>query len=50
MKVESIFEPDLLGTFGTLYANRYWFKDRIGMLIHGDNFTKTLLNKSNYDV
>jgi len=43
MKVESIFEPDLLGTFGTLYANRSWFKDRIGMLIHGDNFTKTNL-------
>ena len=43
MKIESVFEPDLLGTFGSLYANRSWFKDRTGMLIHGDNFTKTNL-------
>ena len=45
MNIESIFEPNLLGTLGTLLKNKSWFKDSTGMLIHGDNFTNENLGK-----
>ncbi|MAV63595.1 MAG: nucleotidyl transferase [Candidatus Marinimicrobia bacterium] len=39
MAVETVYEVDLLGTLGTLLANRLFFKNKTGMLIHGDNIT-----------
>lgn len=37
MRVETVHEPKLLGTAGTLIANRTFFKDSTGLLIHADN-------------
>ena len=37
MKVEIFHETELLGTAGTLIANRNLFDDSIGLLIHADN-------------
>lgn len=37
MRVYTIHEPDLLGTAGTLRANRAFFEGSIGLLIHADN-------------
>ena len=45
MKINSIYEPNLLGTLGTLLSNKEWFKNSTGMLIHGDNFTYDDLKK-----
>lgn len=39
MIINTTYESNLLGTLGTLFANRNWFKNKQGMLIHGDNFT-----------
>ena len=39
MDVRCIFEPELLGTAGTLIANENMFKGSIGLLIHADNAT-----------
>ena len=39
MLIRTTYEPNLLGTLGTLLANRLWFKNTTGILIHGDNFT-----------
>jgi len=37
MSVQTINEPELLGTAGTLIANSAFFENAIGMLIHADN-------------
>ena len=37
MTIEVTYEPELLGTAGTLLANRGFFKDATGLLIHADN-------------
>jgi mannose-1-phosphate guanylyltransferase len=36
--VETIFEPQLLGTAGTLNANRQFFEGQDGILLHADNY------------
>ena len=38
--IKSFHEKKLLGTAGTLIANREIFKDSIGLLIHADNFSE----------
>ena len=45
MIIKTTYEPNLLGTLGTLMANRSWFRNKTGLLIHGDNFTNANLNK-----
>ena len=37
MAVESVHEPELLGTAGTLAGNREFFAETTGLLIHADN-------------
>ena len=37
MCVQTIHEPELLGTAGTLLANQAFFNDATGLLIHADN-------------
>jgi mannose-1-phosphate guanylyltransferase len=37
MRVHTIHEPELLGTAGTLLANRSFFEGATGLLIHADN-------------
>ena len=39
-QVETVFEPELLGTAGTLVANRGFFKGEDGMYIHADNYSE----------
>ena len=36
--VETIFEPQLLGTAGTLISNKKFFDDQDGILLHADNY------------
>ena len=36
--VETIFEPQLLGTAGTLNANKQFFENQDGILLHADNY------------
>ena len=36
--VETVFEPKLLGTAGTLNANRKFFDNQDGILLHADNY------------
>jgi mannose-1-phosphate guanylyltransferase len=36
--VETIFEPQLLGTAGTLNANKQFFENQDGLLLHADNY------------
>jgi mannose-1-phosphate guanylyltransferase len=36
--VETIFEPQLLGTAGTLNANKQFFEGQDGILLHVDNY------------
>ena len=38
-KIKKIYEDELLGTAGTLIANRDFFNDSICIMIHADNFT-----------
>ena len=38
-KIQKIYEDQLLGTAGTLLANRDFFNDAICIMIHADNFT-----------
>ena len=38
-KIIKFHENQLLGTAGTLIANRDFFYDSIGIMIHADNFT-----------
>ena len=40
MFVQTVHEPVLLGTAGTLLANQGFFKDATGLLIHADNAMK----------
>ena len=37
MRVQSVHEPELLGTAGTLMANQGFFAGSTGLLIHADN-------------
>ena len=37
MVVQTVHEPQLLGTAGTLLANQAFFRGRTGLLIHADN-------------
>ena len=37
MAVQTVYEPELLGTAGTLLTNQEFFKGATGMLIHADN-------------
>ena len=39
MRIESVYERELLGTLGTLLKNKSWFVNKTGLLIHGDNIT-----------
>ena len=43
MLIETIYEPQLLGTAGTLLRNRNWFTNKTGLLIHADNATNANL-------
>ena len=36
--VEGVFEPELLGTAGTLISNSYFFKNCTTLLVHADNW------------
>jgi mannose-1-phosphate guanylyltransferase len=36
--IETVFEPQLLGTAGTLVANRQFFECDDGILLHADNY------------
>ena len=36
--VQTVFEPVLLGTAGTLVANNEFFKGDDGILVHADNY------------
>lgn len=38
--IETIYEPELLGTAGTLLSNIEYFKGGLGILIHADNYTE----------
>jgi len=40
-----VFEPELLGTAGTLLRNIFFFGDGDGMLIHADNYSEADFNK-----
>ena len=48
MNIQSSYEPELLGTAGTLLANQSFFEGSTGLLIHADNATnfdlKELIN------
>ena len=44
-KVETVFEPELLGTAGTLVANRNFFQGKDGMFIHADNYSEVDLSQ-----
>ena len=37
MKVQTVHEPELLGTAGTILANQAFFQGATGLLIHADN-------------
>ena len=37
MTVQTVHEPELLGTAGTLLANQEFFEGGTGLLIHADN-------------
>jgi len=39
MRIETVYEKDLLGTAGTLKRNICFFENKIGLLIHSDNYT-----------
>ena len=43
--VETIFEPSLLGTGGTLLANRKFFENQDGILLHADNYCETNISE-----
>ena len=43
--VETIYEPSLLGTAGTLLANRKFFDDQDGILLHADNYCETNISE-----
>ena len=37
LDIELVYEPSLLGTAGTLLANKEFFRESTGLLIHADN-------------
>jgi mannose-1-phosphate guanylyltransferase len=37
-KIQTVYEPTLLGTAGTLLANLDFYKDQDGLLLHADNY------------
>ena len=37
MEIKTVYEPELLGTAGTLLANEEFFESGTGLLIHADN-------------
>ena len=39
-QVQTVFEPVLLGTAGTLVANKEFFKGDDGILVHADNYSE----------
>ncbi len=39
--IETVFEPVLLGTAGTLVANKDFFEGENGILLHADNYCET---------
>ncbi len=41
MMIKEVYEPELLGTAGTLIANKSFFAGCTGILIHADNATDT---------
>jgi len=43
--VETIYEPSLLGTAGTLLANRKFFDNQDGILLHADNYCETNISE-----
>ncbi len=43
--VETIYEPSLLGTGGTLLANREFFANQDGILLHADNYCEANISK-----
>jgi mannose-1-phosphate guanylyltransferase len=43
--VETIYEPSLLGTAGTLLANRKFFEDQDGILLHADNYCEANISE-----
>jgi mannose-1-phosphate guanylyltransferase len=46
LRVLSFYEPKLLGSAGTILANRHWLKERLPFLIiYGDNLTNVDLSK-----
>jgi len=44
-QVKSVFEPELLGTAGTLIANRNFFNGEDGILLHADNYSEANLGQ-----
>jgi mannose-1-phosphate guanylyltransferase len=43
--VETIYEPFLLGTAGTLLANRDFFENQDGILLHADNYCEANISE-----
>jgi mannose-1-phosphate guanylyltransferase len=43
--VETIYEPSLLGTGGTLLANRKFFENQDGILLHADNYCEANISE-----
>ena len=44
MNIKLIYEEELLGTAGTLIANKSFFENYTGILIHADNYSEANLN------
>ena len=43
--VETIYEPSLLGTAGSLLANRKFFENQDGILLHADNYCEANISE-----
>ena len=43
--VETIYEPSLIGTAGTLLANRNFFENQDGILLHADNYCEANISE-----
>jgi len=43
--VETIYEPSLLGTAGTVLANRKFFENQDGILLHADNYCEASISE-----
>ena len=42
--VETVFEPELLGTAGTLIKNRNFFGEKNAVLVHADNYSEASIS------